>query len=102
MTDHPIDHWKALAARVGVERDHRKAKQARIAKGLDWMEWSQEEREVYAAAFLFPAPAEPLIDNVTIDGCALKLQRLARTAQIIDETGGVWLVVEHGRPEKIG
>lgn len=96
-----IEHWKSLAKRVGIERDGRALKRARIAKNLDWHEWTQEEREVYACAFLFPSPLEPLIDNITIDGHEMKLARLSRTATIIDETGTVWRVVEHGRPEKI-
>lgn len=97
-----IEHWKSLAARVGLDRSGRALKQARIAKGLDWSDWSQEEREVYASAFLFPAPLEPLIDGITIDGKVLNMQRLSRTATIIDEAGNVWRVVEHGRPEKMG
>ncbi len=97
-----IEHWKALAKRVGIERDGRALKRARIAKQLDWSDWSEQEREVYAAAFLFPAPAEPLIDNITIDGHEMKLARMSRTATIIDETGAVWRVVEHGRPERLG
>ena len=96
----PVDHWKALAKQVGIERDGRKLRRDRIAKRLDWDDWSQEEREVYTAAFLFPAPMEPLIDNITINGTEMKLARLSRTATIIDEAGDVWLVVEHGRPEK--
>lgn len=102
MSQSPIDHWKRLAAQVGVERNHRAMKQARIAKELEWNQWTQEEREVYAAAFLFPAPAEPLIDGITINGVVLNLKRLSRTATIIDENGGVWMVVEHGRPENLG
>lgn len=95
-------HWRDLARRVGIERDGRALKRQRIVRELDWSGWSTEEREVYAAAFLFPAPAEPLIDNITIEGHSLKLSRLSRTATIIDEAGAVWRVVEHGRPEKIG
>lgn len=101
MSDEPINHWKALAKRVGIERDGRALKRARIAKGLDWAEWTQAEREVYAAAFLFPAPAEPLIDGITINGVVLNMQRLSRTTRIVDENGDVWLVVEHGRPQKL-
>ena len=101
MTD-DIEHWKRLAKRVGIERDGRALKRARIARELDWSAWSQEEREVYAAAFLFPAPKEPLIDKVTIDGIEMSLARLSRTATIIDETGAVWRVIEHGRPERLG
>src|SRR5262245_11286076 len=96
-----IEHWKQLAKRVGIERSHRALKQARIVKGLDWSEWTQEEKEVYASAFLFPQPAEPMIDNITIEGTELNLKRFSRTVRIIDENGAVWLVVEHGRPEKL-
>jgi hypothetical protein len=101
MSDEHLDHWKALAKRVGVEVNHRRQKQARIAKGLDWSEWTKTEREVYAAAFIYPIPAEPLIDSVTLNGETLDLKRLSRTARIIDEAGDVWLVVEHGRPMKL-
>ena len=100
MSDSPIEHWKHLAKQVGIERDGRALKRARIVRELDWSDWTQEEREVYAAAFLFPAPVEPLIDNVTIEGTSLKLARLSRTATIIDQNGDVWLVAEHGRPIK--
>ncbi len=100
MSKNPVDHWKALAKRVGIERDGRAARRNRIAKRLEWDDWSQEEREIYTAAFLFPAPVEPLIDNITINGVEMKLARLSRTATIIDEDGNVWFVVEHGRPEK--
>lgn len=100
-SEDPIEHWKALARQVGIERSGRDLKRARIAKGLDWMEWTQEEREVYAAAFLFPAPAEPLIDGITINGVTLDLKRLARTASIVDGNGNIWCVVEHWRPRKL-
>lgn len=97
-----IEHWKRMAANAGIQRDQRVMRRNRIAQNLDWQTWTQEEREVYAAAFLFPVPVEPLIDNITIDGCEMKLKRLMRTARIVDETGAVWLVVELCRPEKAG
>jgi len=100
MSD-PIEYWKALARQVGIERNGRDLKRTRIAKGLDWAEWTAEEREIYAAAFLFPAPAEPLIDGITIDGQTLNMQRLARTASIVDGNGDIWITVEHGRPRKL-
>ena len=100
MASDDIEHWKRMAARVGVERNNRALRQARIAKDLEWSDWTQEEREIYTAAFLFPAPLEPLIDGITINGVEMRLKRLARTARIIDEHGNVWTVIEHGRPEK--
>jgi hypothetical protein len=100
MSEDHVEHWKALAKRVGIERDQRKVRQSRIAKELDWSEWTQEEREIYASAFLFPVPAEPLVDGITINGVVLNMKRLARTARIIDGNGDVWMVLEHGRPEK--
>ena len=99
MSDDPIEHWKALARQVGIERDGRALKRARIARELDWTDWTQEEREVYAAAFLFPSPAEPLIDGITINGETLNLKRFSRTTVVIDGDT-VWRVVEHGRPQK--
>ena len=96
-----IEHWKRMAANLGIQRNLRAEKQTRIAKALDWNEWSQEEREVYASAFLFPGPVEPLIDGITINGCVLNMKRLSRTARIVEDNGQVWLVVEHGRPEKL-
>ena len=96
-----IEHWKRMAANLGIQRNLRAEKQTRIAKQLDWNEWSQEEREVYASAFLFPAPAEPLIDGITINGVVLNMKRLSRTARIVEDNGQVWLVVEHARPEKL-
>jgi len=101
VSDDHIEHWKALAKRVGIERNHRAEKQTRIAKGLDWTDWTAEEREIYAAAFLFPVPAEPLIDGVTINGQTLNMKRLARTSSIVDGDGDIWIVVEHGRPRKL-
>ena len=95
-----VEHWKRIARQVGIERDGRKLKQTAIARRLDWSDWSQEEREVYAAAFLFPVPVEPLIDGITIDGKVLNLASYARTARVIDASGDVWMVVEHGRPVK--
>lgn len=95
-----IEHWKKMAANLGIQRNLRAEKQARIAKQLDWTDWSQEEREVYAAAFLYPAPAEPLIDGITINGVVLNLKRLSRTTRIVDDNG-VWLVVEHMKPERL-
>jgi len=97
-----IEHWKSMARRVGIERDGRALRRNRIARNLDWSEWTQEEREIYASAFLFPAPLEPLIDGIVINGVDMKLARISRTATVIDETGAVWRVVEHGRPEKVG
>jgi len=94
-----IEHWKKMAANLGIQRNLRAEKQNRIAKDLDWTDWSQDEREVYAAAFLYPAPLEPLIDGITINGHVLNLKRLSRTARIIDN-GTVWLVVEHAKPER--
>lgn len=102
MSDSPIEHWKNLAKQVGIERDGRALKRARIVRELDWSDWSQEEREVYACAFLFPVPAEPLIDGITIEGVEMKLKRFSRTATIIDDNGAVWLVAEHARPVKQG
>jgi hypothetical protein len=98
----PLDHWKAMAARVGIARDGREMQRNRIVRDLDWSDWTVVEREVYAAAFLFPAPMEPLIDGITIHGTVMNLKRFSRTAQIIDRNGDVWRVVEHGRPEKAG
>ena len=96
-----IEHWKKMAANLGIQRNLRAEKQTRIAKQLDWNEWSQEEREVYAAVFLFPGPVEPLINGITINGVVLNMQRLSRTARIIEDNGTVWLVVEHMKPEKL-
>lgn len=95
-----IEHWKRMAANAGIQRDGRTLKRERIVRALDWADWSQEEREIYASAFLFPSPLEPLIDNITISGEVLNMKRLLRTARVVDETGTVWLVVEHCRPEK--
>lgn len=94
-------HWQDLAKRLGIERDQRDLRRKRAIRDLDWSEWTAEEREVYASAFLFPAPAEELIDGVTINGESLKLARLSRTARVMDETGAVWLVIERGRPMKL-
>lgn len=96
-----IDHWKQLAKRVGIERDNRALKRTRLAKELDWAEWTQEEREVYACAFLYPATLEPMIDGITINGSVLNLAKYSRTATIIDAQGDVWTVIEHGRPQKV-
>lgn len=101
MSDDHIEHWKRMAQNVGIQRDLREKRRARIAKDLDWDDWSDAEREVYAAAFLFPSPAEPLIDGITINGKALNLSGYARTALIADAVGNVWRVIEHGRPEKL-
>jgi hypothetical protein len=96
-----IEHWKKMAANLGIQRNLRAEKQTRIAKQLNWDSWSQEEREVYASAFLFPGPVEPLINGITINGVVLNMQRLSRTARIIEDNGTVWLVVEHMKPEKL-
>lgn len=102
MSDH-VERWKHLAANAITQRTGRDVRRERIVSNLepDWSEWTQQEREIYAAAFLFPVPVEPLIDKITINGQELNMRRLARTAQIVDETGAVWLVVEHGKPEKL-
>jgi hypothetical protein len=38
--------------------------------------------------------------DITIDGKVLNLASYARTARVIDASGDVWMVVEHGRPVK--
>lgn len=98
-----VDRWKKLALNAIGQRSQRDVRRERAVRHLepDWSDWSQQEREVYACAFLFPAPAEPLIDGITINGEHLNLAKYARTATIIDATGGVWRVVEHGKPEKL-
>jgi hypothetical protein len=101
MSEDHIEHWKKLAKQVGIERDMRDAKRAAIAHGLGWDDWTVEEREVYACAFLFPHPAEPLFDGVTINGSVLNLAKYARTALIADRDGNLWRVIEHGKPEKL-
>lgn len=101
MSNDHIDHWKRLAANVGAGRNLRDEKRSRIAGELDWDDWTHEERQVYAAAFLFPAPAEPLIDGITLNGKVMNLAKYARTTLIADRDGNVWRVVEHGRPEKL-
>lgn len=101
MSNDHIEHWKNLAKNVGVQRNMRDERRAAIAKGLDWDGWTQQEREVYAAAFLFPVPAEPLIDGITLNGQVMNLSKYARTALIADRDGNVWRVVEHGRPEQL-
>lgn len=102
MTD-SREFWEKIAAQSVQARSNRDVRRERAVRHLepDWSDWSQTEREVYAAAFLFPAPAEALIDGITINGEALNLAKYARTATIIDATGGVWRVVEHGKPEKL-
>lgn len=102
MTDE-TERWRQLAQNAIGQRNLRDVKREAIVSRLDpdWSAWSDAERDIYAAAFLFPAPMEPMIDNVTISGVTLKLKRLARTARIVDETGAVWLVIEHARPEKL-
>ncbi len=95
------DHWKSLARRVIPERDGREIKRERIVKGLAWDDWSQREKEVYAAAFLFPDPEISMIDHFFVAGVDLSLKRYARTARIVDPDGDVWLVIEGGRPEKL-
>jgi hypothetical protein len=97
-----IEHWKRMAKQVGIDRDGRTLRRNRAAKKLEWDDWSQEEREIYAAAFLFPSPVEPLIDGITINGVEMKLSSISRTATIVDDNNAVWRVVEHGRPEKLG
>ena len=94
------DFWKDMAKRVIPERDAREVKRTRIAKGLDWDDWSQREKEVYACAFLFPDPDIQLIDHFHVAGVPLNLKGYARTARIVDPDGDVWLVVEGGRPQK--
>lgn len=96
-----MGHWRDLAKRVGIERDGRTIRRQRAIRELDWSDWTKQERAIYAAAFLFPSPAEELIDGIVINGEELSLAALARTARIIDETGSVWLVVERGRPMKL-
>lgn len=98
-----IERWTGLAKNAIGQRNQRDVRRERAVKNLDpdWSAWTQREREVYAAAFLFPAPAEPLIDGVTILGETLNMRALARTAKIVDGDGQVWLVVEHGKPEKL-
>lgn len=95
------EFWHQIAKQAGVERNGRDLKRSKIAGQLDWDDWTNEEREVYACAFLFPAPAEPLIDGITILGKVLNLSKYARTAVICDRDGNVWRVVEHGRPQKL-
>ena len=92
-----------MAKQVGIDRDGRTLRRNRAANRLEWDDWSQKEREIYAAAFLFPSPVEPLIDGITINGVEMKLAKLSRTATIFDEaTNAVWRVIEHGRPENLG
>lgn len=96
-----IEHWKRMARRVIPERDAREVKREKIVRGLDWSSWSQREKEVYAAAFLFPDPEIAFIDNHHVDGVSLKLKGFARTQKIVDPDGNVWLVIEGGRPEML-
>ena len=44
---------------------------------------------------------ELVINGITINGVVLNMQRLSRTARIIEDNGTVWLVVEHMKPEKL-
>jgi len=95
--------WERLALNAVNQRSGREARRERAVSNLepDWTDWSEREREVYSCAFLFPAPTEPLIDGITINGQELKLARYARTATIVDPEGQTWLVVEHAKPEKL-
>lgn len=95
------DHWKRLARRIIPERDGREVKRDRMATELDWDDWSQREKEVYAAAFMFPNPEIDLVNHFHVKGVELNLKRYARTARIVDPDGNVWLVVEGGRPERL-
>lgn len=94
------DLWRKLASRVIPERDMREVKRTARAKALDWDDWSQREKEVYTAAFLFPDPDIKLIDHFHVAGVAMMLKGYARTARIVDPDGAVWLVVEGGRPQQ--
>lgn len=98
-----IERWKRMAAAAITQRTGRDAKREHIISTLepDWSQWTQQEREVYAVAFLYPAPLEPLIDKITIKGEEMNRRRYARTTRIVDPAGDVWLVVEHAKPERL-